>query len=30
LPDGLPYRLDRRHLDPDDEVEIAGGEPAGA
>jgi len=28
LPDGLRYRLDRRHLDPDDEVEVAGGKPA--
>ncbi len=30
LPDGLPYRLDRRHLNPGDEIEIIGGEPVGA
>ncbi|KPK43446.1 MAG: hypothetical protein AMK72_13300 [Planctomycetes bacterium SM23_25] len=30
LPDGLSYRLDRRHLDPDDEVEVVGGKPAEA
>ncbi len=30
LPEGLPYRLDRTHLDETDEVEVKGGEEAGA
>jgi hypothetical protein len=28
LPEGMPYKLDRRHLDKADEVEVAGGKPA--
>jgi len=30
VPDGLSYRLDRTHLDPDDEVEVIGGKPVEA
>ena len=30
LPDGLPYRLDRRRLDSGDEVEVIGGKPVKA
>jgi hypothetical protein len=28
LPEGMPYKLDRRHLDKADEVEVVGGKPA--
>jgi hypothetical protein len=28
LPEGVPYRLDRRHLDKADVVEVSGGKPA--
>ena len=30
VPDGLAYRLDRQHLDPDDDVEVTGGKPVEA